>query len=559
MNITNFRPINNIHFGNRHFDEYLDDIEAPYENEIIPEYEEYSLKEHEGATDTFRTDELFDRRRGDRVDYYYRVYGSEDDVELNDDIKYRKLPKEHRYANKSVETGYSLPANYYLNNLAKDIYTAENSYKNEKESFQKRVEQGFKKEDVATVYHSAMINRGNDLKTVNFKLAKRGFNMLKSGRSLEDVTLIMDGSKIKYADESERFDEDLFNFLYSYPHSRNTVVERKSNGERLRRDIMEIYPAVSEIFSNKADVEFIIGACQTGSAKNKVVNDELLGLCVESVKNGTSVNKAIRVARQSKIKDENGTVEFSKILFDFLSEHPDKRDFAVNSTKEKEILRTDVIKVYPDLEKMCKTDKEISDLINCLQVGRGEKKQIDSEMLALCKNMTKNGIELYEAIADLNDAKMKYSTGKYYFDRDLFDYLTEYPESRSIVVCKENDSISFRKDRAEIYPEIKKACKDEDDILPVIKSCELRNGENKQVVNKRLVGLALDLIKIEPEWTKKHDQIMNRAKYKRATGAQHINEQKFDLIKTMAQGGNYSINGIYSVTVLNSKNPELCK
>ena len=56
MNISSLNRLNTINFGNRNFESYLDDMSEPYEDEIIPEYEELENPK------TLRSERLYEIR-----------------------------------------------------------------------------------------------------------------------------------------------------------------------------------------------------------------------------------------------------------------------------------------------------------------------------------------------------------------------------------------------------------------------------------------------------------------------------------------------------------------
>lgn len=559
MNISTIRPISNINFGNKHIDAYLDDLEAPYENEVIPEYEELDYRENVRKQDPFRTDELFDRKRGDMIDYYYRVYGTEDDVDFNDDIRLGKLPNDQRYCTVATETRRSLPANYYLNNLAKDIYTSEYSYQRDHESFQTRLNQGFKREDISKIYHSAMINKSEEIKVVDFSLAKRGFGLIKAGADINTVTKIMEDSKIHYADESSRFNEELFDFLTAYPDSRNMVVDDDKKCEKLRKDIMQIYPEINKICPYKRDVETIVNTCRTGRDDYKKIDKDLLDICIKSITNGKTVRETSKLIKNSKITTATDKIEFSPELYRHLTKYPDSRQFVVNSTQYGEQVREDIINQYPLIQDLCKDKNQISIVIKGCETGTKNKKKIDSDMLNILKNMVEGGANISDVMSDLTDAKITDKHGNSHFDKDLFGILKKYPECRNLVIERGEDYSRFRKDRAEVYPILKNACTDLDDVISVMEACELRNKNNEAKISSDLIDLALDLLKIEPDWTRNNDRIISGVVNTRQGKAQSINRSKYELAKEMSKNGNFKISSIYSVVVLNNKNPELCK
>lgn len=560
MNISSLNRLNTINFGNRNFESYLDDMSEPYEDEIIPEYEELENPKTREAKDFMRLDELYDSRKGDRLDYYYRSYASEDDVAFNDDIIYDLMPKSNRAANYVTSPRDSLPANYYLNNLAKDVYCADDAYNKEHESFQIRLNQGFKKEDISQIYHSAMRNITEDKKTMDYNLAKKGFNLLESGKPVELVTSVMDGSKIAYADGTTVFKPELFDFLALYPNSRKFVVENKGSHEKLHSDIIAVFSEMQSFCKDEKEIGMVINSCKTGDSNDFKVDKELAKMCSDMVKNGQTVENATKLIKKSILTKEKGTKVFSQDLFNFLSEYPNDREMVVKDNNGEETVRKDIIDTYGSVKKVTQNPNEISQIVNACQVGSRNNQRVDSYVIKLCTEMIKNGKSVEDATSDINDAKLKSIDRGVIFDKDLFNFLQEYPDSRNYVVENREHYSLFRKDRANIYPELLNHSAKFEDIGDIMESCELYNSKEGHRIDRQLVNLAEDLLDINSEWTKNHDRIMSGVKSANGYyGYTKINPQKYELAKTMSENGNYSINSIYSAVVLNMKNVELLK
>lgn len=558
MNITFFRQPQTINFGTRHYEEFLDDLKEPYEDEIIPEYEELGLDLVQPSSDPFREDELFDRRKGDIVDYYYRCYGNEDDIPLNDDIRLRRAPKECRQANFEVEPRYALPANYYLNNLAKDIYTSENAYQREKESFQTRLNQGFSKKEVSEIYHSSLVNKSEDLKTMDYKLAKVGFELLKSGKTLKDTTKLMEDSKIKYADGSSRFKQELCDFLIQYPNSRKVAVEETKHGERLRTDIIPYYPMIKEYCNDETEATLIIKASMAGHQNNQKVDEKLLHTCEDLIKEGYAPKTAAKIVNGSKMKDENNLLKFNNDLFEFLKKYPNDRTIVVTDKGADECLQWDIMDTYDRLNQVCSEKKDFKEIVNACKIDRRGKKPLDKNAVNVCIKLLENGEYTPKTLELIEDSKLQYKNGDTRFDEDLFNFITKYPEGREIVIERANGREHFRPDRASAYEEINKVCDKVYTISDIIEDCELSKTYKKKV-SPELTNLAVKLYTLNDDWDSRHTAIMDKVKRHFGTGTTCINDSRYELAKTMAENGNYGIHSIYSVVVLNLKNPELLK
>lgn len=563
MNISAL--LNNQQFKGKYYEEDDYIVPEPKEREIIFDYEELAAPEEENKIDTndfFRDYELFDIKKGDHTDYNYSLY-SPDDVEFCDNIKYKSVPYDMRYPSQFIETPEVIST--YEKYVSKPVYTVENGYKEHHESFQTRLNEGFTRKDISRIYNAALINKTNDTKIMDYKLAQKGFEIRKAGKEIDETTKIMNSSKIRYGDGTTSFKPELFDFLVHNPDGRDVVVKTNGNSEYVRKDIISAFSEIKQFAVNKNDAEIFIKACQTGGRNKKKLDDELLKVCTEMVENGYSVIETAKIVNKSKLLNNDGTEIFDKRLHEFLLKHPDARNVAVEDCSRGEFVRTDVIKVYDDVYNTCKNNNDTALVINACQTGTRSNKKVKEPLTKLCTDMIKDGESVKEATDKIKAAKLISSDGEVYFSNELFDFLGKYPESRNLVVQRNGREEFFRPDRAEVYPQILEACHNINDVEDVLKACELNTHFEKKIDNN-LVGLALDLLNITPEWTKNHDKIMGAVISNRGYstnykmyGTQTINEKKFELAKTMSQNGNYSIGSIYSILVLNQKNPELCK
>lgn len=522
---------------------YIPEDEKQISSETVPI--EYFLRDYE----------LFDKQK-DFVDRTYIQYGI-DDVEIPIRHLLNKVPKDIYDKSDYVESPYFETEHKLPKSI--QIYTADNSLKKEHESFQTRLNQGFSRKEVSTVYHSALIDKSEDLKTMDYTLAKKGFNLLSTGEPLDVVKKVMDGSKIHHANGSSTFNNNLFDFLTLYPDSRKYVVERKNNHEVFHSDVASVFPLISQYCADKRDVGLIVDVCRTGEKDKYKVDDELVKLSVNTIKEGKSVPYTANLIKKSKLVSGNGTKEFNKDLFNFLSEFPNDRDSVVTVSKVgNEYFISNVADKYNKLKSISSDKKEISQIINACLVGTKQDKIIDSRALDICYNSVKNGNSISDVLEGIRDAKLKDINDGEFFDEELYDFIQKYPDSRNFVVRDNMYSTIFRRDRAEVYPILAEKCKIED-IEDIMSACEVYSKSQGTRIDGKLFDLAIDLLNINPDWTRNHDKIMGGVVKNSMYGARTVNIHKYDLAKTMSSSGYYGIDSIYSVVVLNNKNVELCK
>ena len=455
MNISFFNNIS-TNFKGSYTDRFFDNPEDIREDHrIIREYEGIPEKNEEDTifvNDMLREDELFDRRR-DFVNSGYRKYDA-DDLPLSQNIIYRNLNKDLVNKSQFIESGHSSSRGLSWNPVPSiPFYTVDSSNTREHESFQDRLNQGYKRSDISNIYHFALIDTPiPSKKGMDFNLVKAGFQLLDSGKSIYQTADIMDKSKVHYANGSTRFNPDLLEFLQQYPDDRSIVVENRGNYERVRSDIMSIYPELNKICPEREDKERVIRVCQTGESKNKKIDEKLFDICKTKLSAGESVKEFTKNFRASLLEQPDGSENFSE---------------------------------------------------------------------------------------------------------ELYNFLAKYPGNRDIVVDYHNRSEHFRDDIAELFPKVKKACKNEKAIKSVIESCEIGDYAHR-TVDKNLFKLSMKLLEKNSQWGNNHAKIMGAVVRENRYSERAINQQKYELAESMAQG-DYSVPAIYSVVVLNHKNPELCK
>ncbi|MCR5265592.1 MAG: hypothetical protein K6E29_03250 [Cyanobacteria bacterium RUI128] len=551
----------NITFKSRHDKYFANEVEASL-HQIIPEYEDIDLdniREEEPEPDMFREDELFDRRR-DYITPEYSIY-DHNDVKLCDNIIFRDFMSDTINYSRYVETP-SAYDEYFTKPVVKPFvnYTVDCAYKNEHESFQERLNQGFSREEVSSVYHSALVDTAYEGgKRMDLKLSKAGFEVLKSGKSLEDTTKLMENSKLSYADGSTRFNRDLFDFLFAHPDTRGLVVDQHGGYESLRKDIMNVYSEVSEVCKDEKDTKNVLKACQLGSAYRKSLDNELLKLFIGSVQDGVSIKNASDAMRQAKLSQGVRNEEFSRGLYDFLTVYPGTRDLVVEQKGDSEVVRYDIVEMYPKINEVCKNKEDAAEVIDACEAGSMRHKTLQDYFLDECIGKIKNGASVKDAADEIRQAKLYDFNSSTRLDKDLYMFLKKYPGTRDVVVYKTYRTEQYKPDRAEAYEKLFGICSNPDDIQDIILACELKTKQDGRQVNNDILGLAMGLLAKEPEWSHRHDSIIDNVKtYGQGYSAARINAKKFELADAMAKG-TYSVDSIYSAVVLNHKNVELMK
>ena len=173
MNLNLLTNTHNIISFKSQYDKYFDSCEDAENYRIIPEYEEFDShsKQDEISSDFLREDELYDRRR-DYPTRIYRIYDY-DDVELAENMKYKMVPKDVLNKSSYQESrGFASRPSCIDVPYRREFYTVEDAWKEGKESFQSRLDQGFKRSDISNIYHFSLIkvdDEGN--KKMNLKLA----------------------------------------------------------------------------------------------------------------------------------------------------------------------------------------------------------------------------------------------------------------------------------------------------------------------------------------------------------------------------------------------------
>lgn len=371
--IINFAGNINTSFRSKYTDKYFDDPESIREDyQLIKEYEDLTDENNKETTflnDMLRDDELFDRRR-DYADSGYNRYDN-DDLPLSKSITYRNINKDLVHKSQFIESGHSSSRGCSWNLIPiPQIYTAENGWGREHESFQERLKQGYKRSDISNIYHFSLVDTGVEgQKRMDFNLAKAGFKLLDRGKSIYQTADIMDKSKLHYGDGSTRFNQALCGFLADYPDSRRYVVETKGKSERLRPDIMKIYGELDEICPEWDDKERVIRACQTGHSGNKEIDEKLFTKCSAEIRAGVPVikcTKAIKSAQLSKGKDFS---EFSEDLYKFCLRNPDSRAAVVVTKNGYEYFDKDRAKVYTSIKRKCKNKSDVKNIINACTIG----------------------------------------------------------------------------------------------------------------------------------------------------------------------------------------------
>lgn len=550
-----------INFKSR-YDKYFDSEAEASRYQIIPEYEDIDLdhiRDEEPEPDIFREDELFDRRR-DYVTPEYSIY-DHNDVKLCDNILHRDfIPDSINVSRFQESSSYfpdEYPGRYVVNPVVN--YTVDCAYKKEHESFQERLNQGFSREEVASVYHSALVNTGYEgSKRMDLKLSKAGFEVLKSGKSLEETTRLMEDSKLSYADGSSRFNRDLFDFLTVHPDTRGLVVDSDGGYESLRRDIMRGYSSVSQICPKEGDTSKVFEACMSGSGRRKSLDNKLLDIFVESIQKGVSVKNASDAMRQAKVRENDGEKEFCKTLYDFFTVYPNTRDLVVEQKGDSEKIRYDIIDMYPKINEVCSKEEDAVEVIKACQEGTPSRKLLNEYFVDECLGKIRNGADVQDAAEEIKQARVYDFNSKTRLDKDLYLFLQKYPDARDAVIYKTYRTEQFRPDKAEAYEKLIDVCSEPGDIRDIILACELKSNQDGRKVNNDLLGLAVGLLSKEPEWSCRHDSIMDKVKVTRLGSPIHINSNKFELAKAMTDGS-YSLDSIYSAIVLNNKNVELMK
>ena len=563
MNITlkNYTP-SAITFGSNHKEKLFDDIEAFDDYKIIPEYDgiQEVIPEDDERPDIFREYELFDRRKDSCDSHYYHRYGDPEDVQLADKIIYRSIPADSRHFSSYIDTDIrnyerELPEQ---SNYINTIYTVENSWKSKHESFQERLNQGFKRSDISNIYHFALINTGiEDKKRMDLNLAQKGFELLSSGKSIYETADIMDKSKIHYANGSTRFDADLFNLLAVYPDCRDVVVTRSNIYESVRKDVIEVYPAIHDVCPDNEDAKLVIKACQTSKNYQKEINKEALDACLNAIKNGEERKNATKLISESKIYTGNGDNKFNRNLYEFLIENPTERDLVVDSHNGIERFNEETANAFNEAKKVCPKDDAALIVEACKTTKWGEK-AVDTKLLDSSLNLVKEGKPVKQMIKAINDSYLRQDNREKYFNSDLFCFLLDNPDSREDVVETSYRTEYFRDDIAKELPKIKKACENKEAIPDILEVCRVQNGRYGKSIDHKLLRLAKNLLDVDPEWRDEHTKIMKEAKKRPRYLEPDQDSEKYCLATAMAKTG-YSINSIYSTVVLNNQNIELLK
>lgn len=286
MYLQSIEPRTKIDFKGR-YEHILDSIDSGIDKDaIIPEYDDIDFDKETYRMDSQRTEELFDRGRGDKIDYFYRNYGDYNDLHINNDRISRFLSNDEINYSQYIDTDIDTRTQYMRRPV---IYTAANALQLGHESFQTRLNEGFSREEISAIYNSALVNKGVDYKNskcMDLKLAKDGFEFLKTGTDLKVVTNTMKNSKIARADGATRYVPELFLLLTQYPYARNCVVEKPKRTEYFRSDVAAIYPELRENCEQKSDVYRIIRSCRLYEKEQiNRINIDMCKLALKIVKN----------------------------------------------------------------------------------------------------------------------------------------------------------------------------------------------------------------------------------------------------------------------------------
>lgn len=382
---NNTVKFNNLHFKSR-YDKYFDKLE----DDSFDTFKYIEVKNPAEAVTSplpgeyfMRNYELFNPHK-DFVDYSYRHY-SEDDVELADNLKWRNVPQDYLNCSRYTESGFD--DTVILKPQKPIVYSADNAYDNQHESFQTRLDEGFKRNEISTIYHSALVDKGvdyNNVKCIDFNLAKTGFNLLKSGKPINEVAHIMEGSKIQLADGSAYYKPELFNFLMEYPDCRSFVVEKKKNSEVFHRDVAESFREIKEVCRDDKELESVVKTCQIKKGPNSVLDPTLTKLCLDMIKEDIPMQQFSKIIKDSKLNKWDDSQVFSENLFEFLKLYPNARSVVVDSHGESETFNKEVAEAYKTLSPLTTVEPEVfkSIIDSCSLRGK-----VNNGLVGLAANM----------------------------------------------------------------------------------------------------------------------------------------------------------------------------
>jgi len=522
-----------IQFKSTRYSDYLDDVEAVYNDEIIPKYEDMESYNSEIISSSFRDDELWDRKRDTWGDTD-RAY-DQNDVQLANDRTYMIMNSNDR----NITSRYIEVPDFYSEEYVdykpqrNCIYTSDCAHKKKHESIQERLNQGFCKDDIKKIYHSSLMNKINN-KIMDFDLAEKGFNLLKTQTPVEDVIKIMEGSKLCSCTDYQRFNQSLFDFLTVFPNGRSIVVQNDGGYEYIRKDILSSYEKISKSCSNTEDIKHVVKASELKKDDRTYLDNNLLEICIDKIEEGYSPIFVSKNMNKSKIDIDKKNVSFNKDLFDFFMEYPIEKSKVVGIKGTKDFVRNDIIKVYPLIDETCKHNQQkIDKVIKLCELGGRINKEIDEECLNACIEEINAGRSIFDIEEDIQYSKIHKLHG-IYFDREFYDFLKKYPEGREVVIDKSFRNEELRRDKMNAYPEIADLCNDVDDIAAVLKDCTVINHKNKSV-NRMLLDFAKDLLKKDNYWRKEHKNIINSVKVVTSNNYTLIDEEKIsrasDLLK----------------------------